>query len=74
MSGLCLSGGCRVRLLCDRAGTLAVLDRFRAAAAALFAPNGELPAEIEGICMGAQAFADAHGLAEVPVAIGMTGI
>lgn len=63
-----------MKIITDRRQTLAILDRFRAAGAALFAPNGELPAEIEGICMAAQAFADAHRLAEVPVAIGMTGI
>jgi fructose-bisphosphate aldolase class II len=63
-----------MRQITDRKQTLAVLDRFRKAGAALFAPNGELPAELEGICMGAQAFADKHGLKEIPVAIGMTGI
>lgn len=63
-----------MKIITDRKQTLAVLDRFRQAGAALFAPNGELPAELEGICMGAQAFADRHGLQEIPVAIGMTGI
>jgi fructose-bisphosphate aldolase class II len=63
-----------MKLITDRKSTLAVLERFRRAGAALFAPNGELPAELEGLCMGAQAFAERHGLAEVPVAIGMTGI
>jgi len=63
-----------MKIVTDRKQTLAVLDRFRGVEAALFAPNGELPAEIEGICMGAQAFADRHGLEEIPVAIGMTGI
>lgn len=63
-----------MRLITDRAETLDMLDRCRKAGAALFAPNGELPAEIEGLCLGAQAFADKHGLREVPVAIGMTGM
>ena len=63
-----------MKLVCDRTETLAILERCRRAGAALFAPNGELPAEIEGLCMGGQAFADAHGLAEVPIAIGMTGV
>ncbi|HPZ98949.1 MAG TPA: class II fructose-bisphosphate aldolase, partial [Phycisphaerae bacterium] len=63
-----------MKIITQRRETLAVLDRFRRAGAALFAPNGELPAELEGICMGAQAFADRHGLTEIPVAIGMTGI
>jgi len=63
-----------MRLVCDRAETLAILERFRSAGAALFAPNGELPAEIEGLCMGAQAFADAHSLPAVPIAVGMTGM
>ena len=63
-----------MKIITSRKATLSVLNRFRAAGAALFAPNGELPAEIEGLCMGDQAYADAHGLAEVPIAIGMTGI
>ncbi len=63
-----------MKIITDRKATLAILERFRKAGAALFAPNGELPAEIEGLCMGAQDFADRHGLKEVPVAIGMTGI
>jgi fructose/tagatose bisphosphate aldolase len=63
-----------MKLIVDRAETLAVLDRCRKAGVALFAPNGELPAEIEGLCIGAQAFAEAHGLKEIPVAIGMTSI
>jgi len=63
-----------MKIITDRKQTLAALERFRRAGAALFAPNGELSAELEGICMGAQAFADRHGLAEIPVAIGMTGI
>jgi len=63
-----------MKLVTDRGETLAVLDRFRTAGAALFAPNGELPAEIEGLCMGAQAFAEDHGLDEIPIAIGMTGM
>ncbi len=63
-----------MKLVTDRVETLAVLDRFRTAGAALFAPNGELPAEIEGLCMGAQAFANDHGLDEIPIAIGMTGM
>jgi len=63
-----------MRLVCDRDEVLGILTRFREAGAALFAPNGELPAEIEGLCMGAQAFADARGLQEIAVAIGMTGV
>jgi fructose-bisphosphate aldolase class II len=63
-----------MKLITERNETLAAIDRCRQAGAAMFAPNGELVAEIEGICMGAQAFADKHGLEEVPVAIGMTGM
>jgi fructose/tagatose bisphosphate aldolase len=63
-----------MKLITDRSETLAVLDRCRKAGVALFAPNGELPAEIEGLCIGAQAFADAHGITEIPLAVGMTGM
>ena len=63
-----------MEIICDRSETLAVLQRCRERRIALFAPNGELPAEIEGLCMGAQRFADEHGIAELPVAIGMTGV
>lgn len=63
-----------MKIIADRNATLGILKRFREAGAALFAPNGELPAELEGLCMGAQSYAEAHGLAEVPIAIGMTGI
>lgn len=63
-----------MKLITRRDETLAVLDRCRRAGVALFAPNGELPAEIEGLCMGAQRFADEHGVQDVPVAIGMTGV
>ncbi|NLE57638.1 MAG: fructose-bisphosphate aldolase, partial [Planctomycetes bacterium] len=50
-----------MRLVTDRSETLAILDRCRKAEEALFAPNGEQPAEIEGLLIGAQAFADTHG-------------
>ena len=63
-----------MKIISDRETTLAVLERFRRAGAALFAPNGELPAEIEGLCMGAQAFAEAHGLDEIHLAVGMTAM
>lgn len=63
-----------MKIVTERKATLQILENFRQAGAALFAPNGELPAEIEGICLGAQEFADLHGLTEIPVAIGMTGI
>jgi fructose-bisphosphate aldolase class II len=63
-----------MKLVTGRTETLALLDRCRRAGAALFAPNGELPAEIEGLCLGAQAFADAHQVDEIPIAIGMTGM
>jgi len=62
-----------MKLVTKREEVLAVFDRFRKCKAAFFAPNGELPAEIEGICMAAQQYADEHGLKEVPVGIGMTG-
>jgi len=63
-----------MRLVTDRSETLAILDRCRKAEVALFAPNGEQPAEIEGLLIGAQAFADTHGVAELPIAIGMTSM
>jgi len=62
-----------MRIITDRAETLEVLDRCRQAGVALFAPNGELPAEVEGVCMGAQRMADEYGLSDVPVSLGMTG-
>ena len=63
-----------MKLVTGRSDVLATLQRLRAAGTALFSPNGELAAEIEGLLIGAQRFADSHGLAEVPIAIGMTGI
>ena len=63
-----------MKLITDRSETLAVLDRCRKAGVALFAPNGEQPAEIEGLCIGAQAFAEAHDVKEIPIAVGMTSI
>jgi fructose-bisphosphate aldolase class II len=63
-----------MKLVTNRKDVVAVFDRCRSSGIALFAPNGELPAEIEGLCMGAQKYAEDHSLAEVPVAIGMTGI
>ena len=63
-----------MKLVTGRSDVLATLQRLRAAGTALFSPNGELAAEIEGLLIGAQRFADRHGLAEVPIAIGMTGI
>jgi fructose/tagatose bisphosphate aldolase len=62
-----------MKIVTRRQEVLEVLDRCRRAGVALFAPNGELPAEIEGICIGAQQIADELGLDDVPVAIGMTG-
>lgn len=62
-----------MKLVTQREEVLAVLDRCRQGRVAFFAPNGELPAEIEGICIAAQQFADEHGLKDVPVGIGMTG-
>jgi hypothetical protein len=61
-----------MKLVTDRKDVLGVFDRCRSSGIALFAPNGELPAEIEGLCMGAQKYAEDHNLAKVPVAIGMT--
>ncbi len=63
-----------MKLVTGRSDVLATLQRLRAAGTALFSPNGELAAEIEGLLIGAQRFADRHGLTEVPIAIGMTGI
>ena len=62
-----------MKIITDRQEVLDVFDSCREAGIALFAPNGELPAEMEGLCMGAQRLADEHGIAQIPVAIGMTG-
>lgn len=62
-----------MRIVTCRSDVLAALNRCRSLGVALFAPNGELPAEIEGLCMGAQSFADRHELTDVPIAVGMTG-
>lgn len=63
-----------MKLIADRSETLAALARCRKAGVALFAPNGEQAAEIEGLLIGAQAFAEAHGIADMPIAIGMTSM
>jgi fructose-bisphosphate aldolase class II len=63
-----------MQLTTDRRATLDVLNRCRAAQCALFAPNGELAAEIEGLLLGGQKFAEEHAIEELPIAIGMTGI
>jgi fructose-bisphosphate aldolase class II len=63
-----------LKLITDRRATLAVLDRCRKAGCALFSPNGELAAEIEGLLMGGQQFAEQHGIDALPIAIGMTGV
>jgi len=62
-----------MRLVSHRQDVLDALERCRCAGVALFAPNGELPAEIEGLCIGAQRFADENNIKELPIAIGMTG-
>jgi fructose-bisphosphate aldolase class II len=63
-----------MKLITQRRDTLAVLDRCRAAGCALFAPNGELAAEIEGLLIGGQRFAERRQIDALPIAIGMTGI
>lgn len=63
-----------MKLITKRHATLAVLDRCRKAQCALFAPNGELAGEIEGLLLGGQRFASEHGIEALPIAIGMTGI
>lgn len=62
-----------MRVVTRRQDVLDCLDQCRRAGVALFAPNGELPAEIEGLLIGAQQFADEHQLTELPIGIGMTG-
>jgi fructose/tagatose bisphosphate aldolase len=62
-----------MRIITRREEVLEVLGRCRRATVAMFAPNGELPAEIEGLCIGAQQFADDHGLSDLPIGLGMTG-
>ncbi len=63
-----------MRLITRRDETLEVLARCRAHGVALFAPNGELPAEIEGLCMAGQRFAEQHNILDLPIAVGMTGV
>ena len=63
-----------MKLITTRSDTLKVLEKCRKAQCALFSPNGELSAEIEGLLMGGQRFAEEHDIAELPIAIGMTGI
>lgn len=63
-----------MKLVTQRCATLAVLDRCRGAGCALFAPNGELAAEIEGLLLGGQRYAEEHGIEELPIAVGMTGV
>ncbi|MBP7934816.1 MAG: class II fructose-bisphosphate aldolase [Phycisphaerae bacterium] len=62
-----------MKIITDRQAVLNVFERTRRAGAALFAPNAELPAEIEGLCMGAQRYADDHRIKDLPLGIGMTG-
>ena len=47
-----------MKLVTDRPEVLRVLDRCRQARCALFSPNGELAAEVEGLLLGAQQFAE----------------
>lgn len=63
-----------MKVVSDRQEVLDTLARLRTAGTALFSPNGELAAEIEGLLLGAQAFADRHGIESLPIAVGMTGI
>ena len=63
-----------MQIVSDRSTTLKLIERCRNAQVALFSPNGELPAEIEGLLMGGQRFADDHDIEELPIAIGMTGV
>ncbi len=63
-----------MKLVRDRKATLAAFDRFRRARCAFFAPNAEQTTEIEGLLIGCQEFAEEHGIAELPVGIGMTGV
>jgi len=63
-----------MKLITTRPQTQEVLRRCRAAGCALFAPNGELGAEIEGLLLGGQRFAEQFGIEELPIAIGMTGV
>jgi fructose-bisphosphate aldolase class II len=63
-----------MKLVTNRDQVLMVLARCRDATVALFSPNGELAAEIEGLLLGGQTFAEKHGIAELPIAVGMTGI
>jgi fructose-bisphosphate aldolase class II len=63
-----------MKLVTSRKDVLEIFTRCRAAGVAVFSPNGELPAEIEGLLLGGQTFAEQHGIAELPIAVGMTGI
>jgi len=63
-----------MKLVTQRRDTLRTLDRCRQAGCALFSPNGELAAEIEGLLIGGQRFAEECNIEELPIAIGMTGI
>ncbi|MCE9544516.1 MAG: class II fructose-bisphosphate aldolase [Planctomycetia bacterium] len=62
-----------MKLIASRPATLSLLDRCRRNEVALFSPNGELPAEIEGLLLGGQRFAEEFGIKQLPIAIGMTG-
>jgi len=63
-----------LKIISKRKDTLAVLSQCRNAQCALFAPNGELAGEIEGLLIGGQKFAQDHDIDALPIAIGMTGI
>jgi len=63
-----------LKLVTERTDTLDILNACRQANCALFAPNAELAAELEGLMMGGERFAVEHGIDQLPIAVGMTGI
>lgn len=74
MAAACPTKGFPLQLITQRHDTLRVLGRCRSAGCALFSPNGELAGEIEGLLIGGQRFAEEHGIEQLPIAVGMTGI
>lgn len=62
-----------MRLVTEREEVEAVLAEAGRTGRALFCPNAETVDEMEGVLVGAQAFARGHGLERIAVGIGVTG-